>query len=37
MPLFGGKIRWMENFEKKIEMKTSSSVVDWVGKKENKW
>ena len=37
MCLFGGKIWWMKNFEKKIEMKTFLSVFDWVGKKENKW
>ena len=36
MCLFRGKIGWMENFGKKMGMKTFWSVFGWVEKKENK-
>ena len=36
MCLFGGEIRWMENFGEKMERKTFLSVFGWVEMKENK-
>ena len=44
--LFGGEIRWMENFREKMGRKIflecvwlggEESVFGWVGRKENKW
>ena len=37
MCLFGGKIRWMENFEEKMRRKSFWSVFGWVEMKKNKW
>ena len=37
MCLFGGEIRWMKNFRKKMGRKTFLTVFDWVGRKDNKW
>ena len=34
--LFGGEIRWMENFREKMERKTFLNMLAWVGMKENK-
>ena len=33
--LFGGKIKWMENFEEKIERKTLLKYI-WLGGEERK-
>lgn len=35
--MFGGEIRWMENFGEKIGRYFFFSVFGWVKEKENKW
>ena len=36
MCLFGGEIKWIENFGEKMRWKTFLSMFGWVRRKENK-